>query len=329
MPASAEYTGGSGEGMAAEKREVLVSPAVPARTARKTPLWRRLAWRETAEAYLFILPKMIFFAVFLVTPVIMGVKMAFQNVGPLQSTWVGLQNFQLLAQDGVFWQAMRNTALYTGVVVPVSVMTALGLASLIQPLSNKLQTFYRAAYYLPAVASSVVLAMIWKWLFNADYGLFNYFLGLLHIGKVQWLVLPDVALWSIILMALLSPPGSGVVLYLAAMNGIPRELYEAADIDGASRFQQWWRLTVPLVTPTTLYIVVMSTIGSFQIFTSVFIMTGGGPGNATTTMVTEIYNSAFKFFNFGKASAEALVLFAIVSILAIIQFRWLSRDVEY
>ncbi len=317
----------AGKEIAGETEQQEVSRPVRPKTAR--PWWRRLEGHETVEAYLFLLPKMIFFAVFLVTPVIMGVKMAFQNVGPLQSTWVGLGNFKALAQDGVFWLALRNTAVYTGVVVPVAVTTALGLASLIQPLSNKLQSFYRAAYYLPAVASAVVLAMIWKWLFDADYGLFNYLFGLLGIGKVQWLVLPDIALWSIILMAILSPPGSGVVLYLAAMNGIPRELYEAAQIDGASGFQQWWRLTVPLVMPTTLYIVVMSTIGSFQIFTNVFIMTGGGPGNATTTMVTEIYNSAFKFFNFGKASAEALVLFAIVSILAVIQFRWLSRDVEY
>lgn len=313
--------------MAGQAPQVTVSQPLGGRTARSW--YQRLEWREALEAYLFILPKMVFFGIFLVTPVIMGVRMAFQNVGPLQSTWVGLDNFKALAQDTVFWQALRNTALYTGVAVPVSVTTALGLASLVQPLSNKLQTFYRAAYYLPAVASAVVLALVWKWLFDADYGLFNYLLGLLGIGKVQWLVLPDVALWSIILMAILSPPGGGVVLYLAAMNGIPRELYEAAEIDGASRFQQWLRLTVPLVTPTTLYIVVMSTIGSFQIFTSVFIMTGGGPGNATTTMVTEIYNSAFRFFNFGKASAEALVLFAIVAVLAIIQFRWLSKDVEY
>ncbi|MBE3574870.1 MAG: sugar ABC transporter permease [Firmicutes bacterium] len=288
-----------------------------------------MEWREAFEGYLFVLPKLLFFAAFLVIPVIMGVRMAFQNVQPLQSVWVGLENFKALAHDDVFWLSLRNTAIYTVVVVPVGVLTALGLASLVQPMSNALQTFYRAAYYLPAVASAVVLAMVWKWLFDSDYGLFNYLLGLLGVGKVQWLVSPDIALWSIILMAVLSPPGSGVVLYLAAMNGIPRELYEAAEIDGASGFQQWWRLTVPLVTPTTLYIVVMSTIGSFQIFTNVFVMTGGGPGNATTTMVTEIYNSAFKFFNFGKASAEALVLFAIVAVLAIIQFRWLSRDVEY
>ncbi|MBE3584528.1 MAG: sugar ABC transporter permease [Limnochordaceae bacterium] len=291
--------------------------------------WKRLEWREAFEGYLFVLPKLVLFAIFLVTPVLMGVQMAFENVQPFRSTWVGLENFRALTHDNVFWLSLRNTAIYTLVVVPVAVMTALGLASLIQPLSNVLQTFYRAAYYLPAVASAVVLALVWKWLFDYDYGLFNYLLGLLGVGKVQWLVSPDIALWSIILMAILSPPGAGVVLYLAAMNGIPRELYEAAEIDGASGFQKWWRLTVPLVTPTTLYIVVMSTIGSFQIFTNVFIMTGGGPGNATTTMVTEIYNSAFQFFNFGKASAEALVLFAIVTALAVVQFRWLSRDVQY
>ncbi|WP_324718220.1 sugar ABC transporter permease [Carboxydochorda subterranea] len=296
---------------------------------KRLPWWTRLEWREAFEGYLFVLPKLVLFAIFLVTPVLMGVQMAFENVQPFRSTWVGLENFRALAHDNVFWLSLRNTAIYTAVVVPVAVMTALGLASLIQPLSNVLQTFYRAAYYLPAVASAVVLALVWKWLFDYDYGLFNYLLGLLGVGKVQWLVSPDIALWSIILMAILSPPGAGVVLYLAAMNGIPRELYEAAEIDGASGFQKWWRLTVPLVTPTTLYIVVMSTIGSFQIFTNVFIMTGGGPGNATTTMVTEIYNSAFQFFNFGKASAEALVLFAIVTALAVVQFRWLSRDVQY
>ncbi|BAS28292.1 carbohydrate ABC transporter permease [Limnochorda pilosa] len=306
-----------------------VSVAPPTPGTQTAPRWKRNATREALEGYLFVLPKMLLFAAFLVAPVVMGVRMAFQNVGPLESSWVGFDNFREILSDAIFWRALRNTAVYTLVTVPGNVMLALVLASLIQPLGNRLQTFFRAAYYLPAVASAVVLAMAWKWLFDSDYGLFNYALSLLGLSRVEWLILPSVALWSIILMALLSPPGSGVILYLAAMNGIPRELYEAADIDGATGLQQWWRLTVPLVMPTTLYIVVMSTIGSFQVFTSVYVMTGGGPGNATTTIVTEIYNSAFRFFNFGKASAEAVLLFLIVAALAVLQFRWLSKDIEY
>jgi multiple sugar transport system permease protein len=170
---------------------------------------------------------------------------------------------------------------------------------------------------------------VWIYIFQPDYGFLNWLLGLFGIPRVLWLQDPDLALWSLILSTILIVPGTGVVLYSASIGSIPRELYEAAEVEGANAVQKWWRITVPLLKPTTLYLMVIYTIAGFQVFERVYIMTGGGPINRTTTIVQLIYMTAFSDFNFGRASAQALVLFAIIAAFSFIQFRFLSTDVEY
>jgi multiple sugar transport system permease protein len=170
---------------------------------------------------------------------------------------------------------------------------------------------------------------VWIWIFEPEYGFFNFLLTLVGLPKVLWLQNPDIALWSIVISTVLIVPGSGVVLYSAAMGSVPRDYYEVADVEGASALQKLIHITFPLLKPTTLYLTVIYTIAGFQIFERVYIMTGGGPINSTMTIVQLIFQTAFNDFNFGRASAEALILFAIIATVSFVQFRFLSTDVEY
>ncbi len=179
------------------------------------------------------------------------------------------------------------------------------------------------------VTSVVVISLVWFWLFNPQYGLLNWLLGLVGLGPVGWLIDPEIALWSIILSTIVIVPGSGVVLYSAAIGAIPRDLYEAAEVEGAGALAKWRNITIPLLQPTTLYLTVIYTIAAFQVFDRVFVMTRGGPLNSTTTIVQLIYATAFNDFNFGRASAQALVLFFIIAAFSFVQFRFLSTEVEY
>lgn len=278
--------------------------------------------------YLFILPKFVLFFTFIIIPVIWAFFIAFQEYGIFENTWVGLVNFKDVFTGDLFWIALWNTLRYTLVVVPAQVIIALILASLINPLNKKAQTFFRGAFYLPTVTSVVVISMIWRWMYNTK-GLINYILSIFGVDAVNWLGSSNWALTAIILMSILTPPGVGVILYLASMASIPESLYEAARIDGAGPITAWYKITLSLVKPTTLYLAILGTIGSFQVFAQVLLLTDGGPGYATTTLVHLIYNSAFRDFEFGFASAQAIVLFGIVLILAFIQVKYLSSDVEY
>ncbi|MCK4272731.1 extracellular solute-binding protein [bacterium] len=291
------------------------------------------AVRKHIWAYTFLIPDFAVFSIFIAIPVILAVIIAFKHFDPLAgimgSPWVFLDNFKTTFTDRVFWISMRNTFIYTLIMVPWGILVALFLASLIYPLSMKAQTFFRAAYYLPGVASAVVLAMVWKWIFDPTWGLFNYLFAQVGLGPFPWLSSPDTALPSIMLSGMLAAPGGGVILYLAAMGRVPKVLHESAKIDGASAIQRWWHITLPLLKPVTLYLCVVGTIVGFQIFAKIFIMTNGGPGYATNVLVLSIYNRAFRDLEFGVAASQALVLFAIVACFAIIQFKYLSTDVEY
>lgn len=293
--------------------------------------WRAIVkfWNKHKWSYFFIAPSMILFFIFIAYPVAQAFLLAFQKVDLRGSTWVGLKNFQDLAESKLFWDAMRHTFIYAVFVVLAWITSSLIVAALIQPLSNRVQSLYRGAFYLPNVTSIVIIALVWIWIFEPDYGFFNFLLTLVGLPKVLWLQDPDIALWSIVLSTILIVPGSGVVLYSAAMGAIPREYYEAADVEGANGVQKLIHITFPLLKPTTLYLTVIYTIAGFQIFERVYIMTGGGPINATTTIVQLIFQTAFSDFNYGRASAQALILFAIIATFSFIQFKFLSTDVEY
>jgi multiple sugar transport system permease protein len=300
------------------------SPAQPGPLDRIARFWHRHKW-----SYFFIAPSMLLFSVFIFYPVIQAFLFAFQKVDLRGSSWVGLKNFVDLAGSKLFWASMRHTVIYAFFVVVAWILSSLAVAALIQPLSNRAQSLFRGAFYLPNVSSIIVISLVWIWIFHPEFGFFNYLLGLLGLGPVLWLQNPDIALWAIVLSTVLIVPGTGVVLYSAAIGSIPPELYEAAEVEGASPFRRWISITIPLLRPTTLYLMVIYTIAGFQIFERVYIMTGGGPINSTMTIVQLIYQTAFSDFNYGRASAQALILFAIIALASIIQFRFLSTDVEY
>ncbi|PWK15630.1 carbohydrate ABC transporter permease [Tumebacillus permanentifrigoris] len=295
-------------------------------TRRRSSLLREM-WKQRA-AYLFLMPKLILFTAFILIPIIWAFVLAFQEYGVFGSEWVGLKNFESVAKSELFRSALWNTLQYTVVTVPLQVLIALGLATLIHPLGRLGQSFFRGAFYLPTVTSMVIIAMVWRWVYNYRYGLFNYMLSIFGLPTPDWLNQSSTALWALIIMSVLIPPGVGIIMYLAAMGSIPEQLYEAAEIDGANGFQRWWRITVPLLKPTTLYLTMLSLIGSFQVFTQILLMTGGGPGHATETLVSLVYKTAFRDLEFGLASAQAIVLFVITLLFGIAQYWLLYRKAE-
>ena len=288
-------------------------------------------WSKHSWSYIFILPTVGFFALFTVIPVIQAFTLSLENATIVGGTFVGLENFLTLARDPIFHKAVINTVLYTVIVVAAQIGLALLIAGLLQPLPARAQVFYRALFYLPLVNSAILVAMVWRWIFNPNpFGLANAVLNIFGLGPYRWIGSSDEALAAVILSTVLIIPGGGVVLYSAAMGGIPRELYEAADVEGAGWYAKWRNITIPLLRPTTLYLIVVYTILAFQVFERVYIMTnGGGPNNATITIVQLIYSTAFQFGRYGLASAMAVTLFIMAVAVAVVQFRWLQSDVEY
>ena len=309
-------------------------------TALEAPAQRRAAggkigrfFRQHGWSYAFVLPSMIMFAVFVVIPVLWSLVISFQDYSLARGgTWVGLDNYRaaFTTQSRVFVRAITNTVYYTAITVTANIVIALILASLIQPLSNWAKTFFRAAYYLPAVTSAVIIAITWRWLLNAGPNApFNYLIGLFGVGPVRWLADPRIALESIILSTVLTVPATGVVLFSAAMGSIPPDYYEAAELDGAGPIRKWWNITLPLIKSTTLYLVVLYTIASFEVFEKILLMTPSGVGNATQTVVFQIYQNGFVQFRYGVAAAQAFILFLMIAAVAVVQFRLFRSDVEY
>jgi multiple sugar transport system permease protein len=304
-------------------------PSPPSATTRRRSVPRGIERRRGAWGWFFVAPHLVVFAVFVLLPVAGAFVLAFLDYRPLRAEWVGLANFQRVFGDELFARALRNTSLFTLVVVTFWLGKALLIAYLIDPLAKGWQTFFKSAFYLPGVTSSIIISLIWLWIFNPSFGLLNAFVALFGMEPVAWLGNTRTALPALMGMQIIMGGGSSIVLLSAAMSRIPRDLYEVAVLDGASRGRVFRSVVLPLIQPTLLYLVVTGTINTFQVFESVYVMTQGGPQFATTTVVYRIYTTAFQRFDLGYASAQAIVLFAIILVFAAIQFRWLGRDVEY
>jgi multiple sugar transport system permease protein len=290
--------------------------------------------RNEWTAYLFQVPGLILFAVFTVYAVGAAAYLSFQDWDSIQNigTPVGLDNYRAVFHDSAWWAAVGHTAYFTfGSMIP-SMAIGLGLASLLNSKIRGLGLF-RTAFYLPAITPLVIATLLWKWVYNGDYGLANYYL--LKLGLIdkplQFLSSSTLAMPAIIVMQVWLNVGFNMIVYLAGLQSIPAELYEAAEVDGASAWQRLRRITLPLLLPTTTFLVVFQTILGMQTFDQIFVMTGGGPpgpGGATTTVTYYIWLNAFRFFRMGYASALAWTLFAIVFVLTLTQFRWYLKRVE-
>ena len=286
--------------------------------------------RKNAWIYLVLIPPFILLSIFTLIPILRSFILSFQKWSLREVTWIGLANYERLFADPIFHEAVENTALYTIIVVLVGLAIALFLAELIRPLRTTSQTFFKSAFYLPSVVSAVVVALVWRWIYNANsYGLLNYILSLFNHEPVAWLQSIDTAFPALTMTSLIGGQGASIVLILSSMGSIPIHLYESARLDGSSRWSEFRYITLPLLKPTLLYLIVMNTIASFQVFSGIYLLTNGGPNFSTTTMAFSIYRSGFVQFDFGYASAQAVVLFLIIAVFTVIYFWLLSDDVEY
>lgn len=267
---------------------------------------------------------------FTVYPVIDAIVISFQKYRPLGSDWVGFDNYKALFTDSLFGKAIMNTVVYTIFSVPVSLFISFAIAILIYPLKKWMQTMFKAIYYLPAIASGVALSVVWLWIYDPmPTGLFNKFIKVFGIHNQNWLGSSSTAMLSLLIMTWLSGHGTNIIIYIAALLGIPEDYFEVADLDGASFFQKLKYIVIPLVKPTTLFLLVTGIIGSFQVFMNAYMMTGGGPDNATTMVGLLIFNNAFVYSEFGKAAAQSIVLAIIIAIISFLQFKFLGNDVQY
>ena len=297
---------------------------------RKKSFIKSVTFENTFWGYAFILVPFIVFCFFTVYPVISAGIISLQKYNPIQSKWVGMDNYKALLHDSLFFKSIKNTFVYTICTVPVNLFIAFFISVLIVPFSRKVQTIYKAMYYLPSVASGVSLSVVWLWIYSAlPSGLLNQLVILLGGDAVNWLGQSSTAMFSLILMSWLSSHGANVIIYIAALIGIPSDYYEAADLEGASFFQKIRYIVIPSVKPTTLFLFVTGIIKSFQVFMNAYMMTGGGPDNSTTMVGLLIFNNAFKYSEFGTACAQAIILAIGIAIISLLQMKFLGGNVEY
>jgi multiple sugar transport system permease protein len=297
------------------------------RRRRGIPKTARLMWRERS-AYAFLAPGLILFSLFTVFALGFAFYLTFRewNILEPEKPFVGLQNYRDMIGDEDFRQSVINTFYFTGASVPIGMAIGLGVALLLnQPLRGR--TVLRTLFFLPVVTPFVVAAIVWKWLYNGDFGPINYYLLKAHLisGPLLWLSDRDLAMPAVVLMSVWTSVGFSMVVYLAALQGVPAELYESARIDGAGAWARFRYVTLPMLAPSTLFLMVIGIIGSFQVFTQIYIMTSGGPVNRTSTMVYYIYESAFKFYEMGYASTLAYALFVLLLVFTVIQLRLYRR----
>lgn len=242
--------------------------------------------------------------------------------------FAGLDNYKKLVDDPTFSKALVNTIYYVGVMVPVSTVLSLLFALL---LNQKLRgvTWYRTAYFLPVVSSTVAVALVWSWIYAKDFGLLNFILRQIGVEPIGWLSSTTWAMPAVIMMAVWGNLGAGIIIFLAGLQAIPESYYEAAAIDGANRTNKFFRITVPLITPSLFFYFIITMISAFQAFEAIYVMTRGGPVNSTTTMVYYIYRNGFRNFKMGYASSQAIVLFIVIMVLTLIYWRMQDRWVMY
>lgn len=291
---------------------------------------RRTLSKNDWIAYSFLLPNFLGFLIFTLVPILFSFFLATMEWdGASEMKFVGLDNFLALPSDETFLISTWNTFYYVVGVVPLTLVASLGLAVLLNgPIRGR--DVFRSILFFPYVASLVAVAVVWNMLFHPTMGPVNYLLSLLGVQNPPgWSASVDWAMPTVILASIWKGVGYYMIIYLAALQGIPGYLYEAAKIDGAGPWKQFWKITVPMLTPATFFVVMILTINSFKVFDLIYVMTGGGPGRATNVLVSAIYNKAFIEFQYGYSSAIAMVLFVIVLIITLVQFRMEKKWVNY
>ena len=285
---------------------------------------KALIRRETISAYCFLLPSLFFFVAFVVVPMFICVVYSFleYGLGGVQG-FAGFENYLKLFQDEVFHAGLRNTILIVVVAVPTVTAFSLWVSSAIYKMHAIPRSFFRCVFYLPVVTGSVAITVVWKWILNPYNGLLNQVTD--NVG-FDWLGNPKTAIWFIILILFTTSIGQPIVLYVAALGNVDQSLIEAAQVDGATKLQVFWKIKWPQIMPTTLYVLVITTINSFQCFALIQLLTRGGPLNSTMTIMYQVYDTAYRLQDFGYANAIGVVLAIIIAIFSAIQFKVAKTD---
>lgn len=291
----------------------------------------KLRMRETLVSYCFLAPVLVFFAVFVLVPMGMGVVTSFFNYTMTDFSFVGLDNYFRMFQDPVFGKSLVNTLIIVVGSVPVVVAFALFVSSQTYEKNAFTRSFFRCVFFLPVVTGTVAVTVVWKWIYDPLSGIMNYMLKGVHLidQNIMWLGDRRYALWAIIIILLTTAIGQPIILYIAALGNVDKSLIEAAEVDGATRFQVFWNIKWPALLPTTLYIVVITTINSFQCFSLIQLLTSGGPNYATTTLMYYLYERAFRLSEYGYANTIGVFLAVMIGLISFAQFKLLGNDVEY
>lgn len=307
--------------------EPRLATALPRRRVRTGSLFRS----DRVAAYIMLAPTAISFVLFLAGPMLAGFALTFVRWDGL-SPWkfVGFQNYQELFSDPLVLGTLWNTFSFVVPAVTLNLGLGLGLAVLVNSFVLKpLRTVFRTTIFVPVIISAVAGATIWNWLMNTDIGLINYYLQQINGWQIGWLDTGDMAMRSLVLVDVWRSLGFSFVVFTAGLQGIGRQYYEAAEIDGANAWHQFWRITLPLLSSTTFFLLIIALIGAFQFFDLAYVMTQGGPGDSTRTMVYYIYDTSFHFFRFGQGSTMAMLLFAIIGLITLVQGKLSARWVHY
>ncbi|KPL59416.1 carbohydrate ABC transporter permease [Rossellomorea vietnamensis] len=290
---------------------------------------------KNKHPYVFIAPAVIILTVFSIVPIIVAFLISFTDLDLKgladwsNVSFIGMDNYSALVSDELFHKAIFNTLFYVIIGVPLVIMFSLGIALLLNYGTSKLFTVFRGVYYMPSITNIIAVAVIWGFLYNTEYGLFNYLLSLLDVEKIPWLGEPTIAKLSLIVLAVWKGVGINMIIFLAALQGIPKSYYEAAEMDGANRWQVLRNVTIPLLRYATFFVTVTTLIGWLQFFEEPFVMTNGGPLDGTISMALFIYQRGFQFSEFGYAAAGSFILFIIIIIITLLQFKLRKSDTEY
>ncbi len=281
--------------------------------------------RETLDAWIFILPAVLGVALFLLLPMLASIILSFTKYNLIEPPrFIGLKNYVQMLQDPSFWKVLKNTIYFSFMGIPLSLCISLVLA-IVMNQGFRGMAFFRGAYFVPVITSWVAVGLVWRWLYNPEYGLVNYVLAKIGVQGPEWLVSSIWAMPAVILVNVWKGVGFNMMIFLAGLQGIPEQLYEAAKIDGASRWQLFRFVTFPMLSPTTFFLAITSVIGSFQVFDAIYAMTNGGPEESTKVIVYYLWERGFGFLHMGYASAVAWTMFLLVFALTVLQWKISDR----
>lgn len=282
---------------------------------------------QRLAGWMFVAPALVLIAIFFVIPVVASLGLSLTDfdiyaiADPRNTRFVAIHNYVALFQNPLFWTALENTFYFALVGGPLTVAASVGAALLLNARLTPFKSFFRTVYFVPFVTTLVAVAVVWRYLYHPRYGLLNYVLGLLHVAPIDWLGDPRWAMPAIIIMAVWKNFGYNMLICIAGLQSIPEELYEAAALDGASGWQRFVNVTLPMLRPTLVFVVVVTMIGYFQLFAEPYVMTSGGPLRKTTSLVLLMYEEGFRWWRMGNAAAMAFVLFAVIAVASLIQRR--------